>query len=584
MRTSLYSLKQRHPGNRIFADLTVYMRRSPRLRIYAAPATVYLLVTFAILRSWELVAVLYASPVLILLGADAVFVRIADFYFPARRIFFLNFSTFTVFTVIAWVLLLLKLPVDNAVGILLFSWSIVSFLRSILYYPYYSAEPFKLFVPSLFPTIIASGTTLIAGLGVQFLVPALISSAIFFAFGIVFVHVSIRDFRREFGVSPIKVLNMFLNLRTEEEHAGLDFFRMIYGNERVVPVKVVSILKDNGRTVRLIFPYVHPGPFGKFGSSNLPEKLEQYLSGPDISIMVFHTATTNSNNCRDDDDVRAIAAAAEDAIRRSVEIDGISRFKKLSISGYSVGIQRIGSVPIISFIPDKGKFDDISLEDGLILTDALNRAATSDAVLIDAQSYFFHGAPILTELHRFQHAILREFERLETDSGMRCGYGNARFAAPGIGPVGVQALIIGNSKYTHCYLLTDSNNITTDLIKAIRERIPGEISSLEFYTTDNHVVNSSTLDMNPLGERDDNDLVAGKCIEAMEGAIRDLGNARVSYGASEAKVHMGEEGIFKRLNSTVFRAVKTAKYAIAATSLGSLAISGPAFFFLSQLL
>ncbi len=558
------------------------MKRSPSARVYVAPVVVYLILSYFLFHSVWQSLLLYALPALLVICSDEIFVHYANFYFPSRRIYFLNFSTFTVFSILAWITFTVKLPIGGAYGAILFSWSAVSFLRVILYYPYYSGEPKKLYLPSMFPIIISAVLSIFIGASYVYLLPSLISGTLFYLFGIAFVQVSIRDFQKEFGVSPITVLNMFLNLRTEEEHEGLEFFKMIYSNEREVPVKVVSVVKENGSILRMVFPYVHPGPFGKFGSSNLPEKLSSYVANRKEDLMVFHTTTTNSNNCRDEQDVVAIAEAVKESINKSVELPGISRFRKLSVSGVSLGIQRFGDVPFVSFIPDREKFDDASFEESLVLSDALIRSGTKDVILVDSQSYFFHGAPILSELHRFQKAILREYNRLEINQDIIAGYGKTELTSPGVGPMGIQALVIGNGKSLHCYMLSDSNNITPELIGSIKEKVPQQVTSIEFYTTDNHVVNSSTLDMNPLGERDDLSLVREKALDSIELALKDIGKAKIFYGASTAKVHMGEEGIFKRLNSTVFQALHTAKYAILATSVSSLLLSGLVFFILSK--
>ena len=58
----------------------------------------------------------------------------------------------------------------------------------------------------------------------------------------------------------------------------------------------------------IVFPYVHPGPFGEIGTSNLPFKIYSRTSDISQETMVFHTSTTNSNNCASDADVDNLAS------------------------------------------------------------------------------------------------------------------------------------------------------------------------------------------------------------------------------------------------------------------------------------
>ena len=558
--------------NRIFADLTRFMKRSPRARAYIAPIIAYIAVTYLIFRSVYFLVIFYILPFLIVIILDILFIRIARFHFPFRRVLFLNFSVFTVLSFLIWIFFPIGIPLKDSYAVVIFCWSAVSFIRGILYLPYYVESFPRLILPSMFPVLAVSALSLIFGRGEYYIVPSLVSSILFFTMGYLFVELSIREFKEVFGVSPIIVLNMFLNLKTEEDHEGLNFFRTIYSTKRVVPVKCIKIERDGKKPLVLAFPYVHPGPFGNFGSSNLPYKLVQRLSGKSADIMVFHTATTNSNNCRDDSDVDSIASALERAMDSATVKSGVSRFRKIVISGVSVGIQRFGGALLLAFIPDRHHFDDISFEECSMMSSRLMDGGRDDIIVVDAQSYFYHGAPALDNLDRYRNSILREYRKLQPGSDISAGYGHADLKTPGAGPMGVQVLVLGNERWKQCYVLTDSNNITTQLIERVKKSF-NEQMGVEFFTTDNHVVNSSTLDMNPLGERDDETAVADVIIQAINSAIEDMSPAIFSEGSSEAEVHMGEENTFNKMNTTVFSAVRTAKYAIFGLTALSLLLS-----------
>lgn len=565
-------MKSRIKRNRIFADLTRYMKRSPRARFYLAPVLAYTAITYLIFRSLYFVALFYILPFLLVIVLDMIFVSVTKFHFPIRRILFLNFSVFTVLSLIVWIFYPLSIPLKDSYAVIIFCWSAISFVRGILYLPYYVESYPRLILPSMFPVLVLTGISLLTGRGEYYLIPSLVSALLFFSMGFLFVELSISGFKKAFGVSPIVVLNMFLNLKTEENHEGLNFFRTIYGTRRVIPVKSIRIERAGKKDIIAAFPYVHPGPFGNFGSSNLPYKIEQRMQEYSGEIMVFHTATTNSNNCRDDTDVDAVASALKRSIDSANPVNGVSRFRKIVIGGVSVGIQRFGNTVLVSFIPDRQHFDDISFEKSAIMASQLEEAGIEDVIVVDAQSYFFHGAPALENMERFRNSILREFSKLQPMQNISAGYGHSDLRTPGAGPMGVQALVLGNERWKHCYVLTDSNNITVQLIETVRKALPQQ-NSVEFFTTDNHVVNSSTLDMNPLGERDSIEMVAEAILRAMDSAVQDMSPASFYTGSSEAEVHMGEEDTFKKLNSTVFSAMRTAKYAIIGLTTLSLLLS-----------
>ncbi|EQD38579.1 conserved hypothetical protein, membrane, partial [mine drainage metagenome] len=200
-----------------------------------------------------------------------------------------------------------------------------------MFYVYYSEKVYKIILPAMLYSLISLVIFSLMVFTFRILLGTILSAIIFSFGGLIFAYYSIRKFKREFGLSPIKILNFFLNIHTKDDSsAGNLFFSNLYGTKREVPVKVISIENSEGkRKALLVFPYVHPGPFGDIGTSNLPFKL--YSRTPDISkeTMVFHTSTTNSNNCASDADVDIIA----EGVRKSVESlnysDRVSRIRKI---------------------------------------------------------------------------------------------------------------------------------------------------------------------------------------------------------------------------------------------------------------
>lgn len=126
--------------------------------------------------------------------------------------------------------------------------------------------------------------------------------------------------------------------------------------------------------------------------------------------------------------------------------------------------------------------------------------------------------------------------------------------------MGIQAAVLQTGDRYDAVVLTDSNNITTDLIERVRSRLSDTVSSVEIYTTDNHYVNASVLDVFPLGSRGDADRIADLIALAVKRAKADVEPVKVGMATDYATVKMGEKNNFQTLISTVFSAVRTAKF------------------------
>ena len=122
-------------------------------------------------------------------------------------------------------------------------------------------------------------------------------------------------------------------------------------------------------------------------------------------------------------------------------------------------------------------------------------------------------------------------------------------------------------------VLTDSNNITTETIEMVREKSRHIVSNVEIYTTDNHIVNASTLDVFPLGIKGDVDIISELIVGTIKNAVRDVSDSKVGMGSADVRIKMGEENSYHKLTENVLSTVRKAKYAIAGTLPMALIIS-----------
>lgn len=560
--------------SRTFAELSRFVYRSPHWRNIAIPVAAILLFDYFILRNIALVAIGVAGSFLLVLLFDELFVKAARFVFPFRRILFMNFLSLIIWSIFFWIILFFHFA--SLETLIFLPLSAISFIRVIILHGYYSENTAKTIFPALNYTFAASVSFFFVFNDIIITIPFIISSLAYVFAGSVFVKRSTRKFMEEFNESPTEMIKFFLNYKSVEnsDRIGQKFFEKIYRHSRKVPVKVMDIQSKSGRRkALLIFPYIHPGPFGKIGSSNLPERLQARLGEYGRELMVFHTTTTNSNNCRGDLDIDSIAEGVKKSMGNLTYSDATSRFKKITVGKYVVGMQKIGDFAYASLIPEKARFDDVSLSEGLKVMDSLKDENLKDLVLIDAQNHFTDGVRELDDCSIFIPAFKRELSRMQARFPARMGYARKAGNFEGLASMGVQVLVTNTGDFNQAIVLTDSNNVTTEVIEMAREKTSEIVNGLEIYTTDNHVVNGGSLDMNPLGMKCDVDKLTDLIAETVREALADVEDVKVGMGAETVKVHMGDENSFQNLIDLVFSSLRTAKYTVAVAIPVSVLIS-----------
>jgi putative membrane protein len=561
-------------SNHTFADLSRFLKKSPRLLTYMPPLFLFLLLDYITIKSVMLLVEFFIIPLFLIILSDRVFVSIARFNFPPRRVYFLDFTSFFIFNTY---FLILSLIFGSSSPVVLAAMAISStaLIRSMVFYVYYSENVALVILPAIIYSLISLLIFSLVSFTPRVLVGTILSAVIFSLGGLSFAYYSIRKFRKEFGLSPIKILNFFLNIHSEEDKsAGHIFFSNLYGTKREVPVKVISIDKmDGNRKVLLVFPYVHPGPFGEIGSSNLPFKIYSRTSDISQETMVFHTSTTNSNNCASDVDVDNLAEGVRKSLESLHYSDKIARLRKIKSGKITLSLLRIGDFGVGSVIPERERFDDVSLPEGLKITKKVVAAGAYDFAVVDAQNHFSYRAKALDDCETHSKTFEREFNRDNPKYDLMVGYSHLTAKSPGLGPMGIQTLVFRVGDKDQAIVLTDSNNIKDELMAKAEEKVAGKVAYIDIFTTDNHYVNQSTLDMNPLGERDDVSMISDLIAESIDLAIKNIEPCRAGMGSSNITVSMGEENMFEKLLTNVFKSLKLAKYSIVAVIALTIALS-----------
>ena len=569
-------MKNNENIGRGFSDLTRFVKRSPHWSYLLLGAVIFNLINYFILKNINIVIFGIIGSYILLIALDWLFIRIAKISFPFKRLLYLDFASFSISMVFFWVLYLLHVFGSNYEIMLMVAISSATLLRVLIFYTYYSDRPIRLSVPSLNYTYSAILCLFLIFRQWYVIIPFVASSVIYLIGGIVFIKSSTREFSRKYGVSASKILQMFLNYnsRQDQDEVGKKFFSKIYNHSTRIPVKVIDIIRaDGSRMVTEVFPYIHPGPFGELGSSNLPIRLQRILPDLGSDLMTFHTTTTNSNNCSGDEDIEIIAQAVKDCLGKMEYTDRVSRFKKINAGRIVIGVQRMGDSAFGAIIPEKEHFDDVKLKEGLKIISAVEQKQARNFALIDAQNNFMEKTKELDNCGYLSKAFIRELERLDNKFPARAGYYRIYEPAGDLGAMGIQALSIDAGGRINTIVLTDSNNITTEVIETARKLVGDSVYSMEIYTTDNHALNANNLDINPLGKSGEVERIASMIYKSVKMSINDIQDVRIGAYTKNVRVRMGQENAYQSLIDSTFSSLKAAKYTILITLPSSIAAS-----------
>jgi putative membrane protein len=553
---------------RTFADLNKYVKLSFPVWESSLIIGVLFLIELMISRSLIMATFLIFIPAIITVSLDQYLSMLYRSRLNLRKNVFLFSITMVIFFIIYTIFNLVApfLKLQNiAIAI-----SFISFFRFMVFYVYLSENDSvnyisaNMFALSFIPLfLVHSDYTII----IEAIAYSLISSYL----SLVFVRKSTKTFRDEFQQEPRDLIKFFLYSSTSRKYyeSGDRFFKRIYNIEREVSVDMIRFEDSTGKNkVALIFPYVHPGPFGTIGSSNLPERLTRYTSALSEDLMVFHTATTNNNNCAGEDEIRTIGEAITSMWDGDGRTQEMSRLLSLKSNGIRIDAISFDGRAIIALNPDRVDFDDILYTEGQKVVDYLMDSNGIYASVVDAQNNFVRGSREITDISPFLHGISKITSRLKSRYPCRVGYYRKQFSSKALGPMGIQCLVFDYGNEKDGIILTDSNNISRDLMERVRTLLSGELRNIGIYTTDNHVVNAGSLDMNPLGESGDIDAIAEAIRDTVRSASENIEDVSAVYGSRKVNVRMGSEESYQTLMDTVFTSLSKAKvYAAIAIGL-----------------
>ena len=485
---------------------------------------------------------IFLLPFIIVNALDYLSIKISRIYFPFRRITSLNFLSFFIALIqIAFLQFFYNFYFSFFLG---FAW--VIYLRVLVYRTFLSrVKPLDI-LTSLYYSIILAIFAFI--FHPSYLTPFLLSTAIYALAAQVFIHSSISRFIREYSEDPLWFVSSFINYLASSTTRHRDslnmFFDSIYTRRKVPVTTMVFRAKDDSMKAAFVFPYVHPGPFGDVGGSNLPNKLEKYTDCD--KLFVFHTATTHDNNIATEEDVKKIANCIKNSFSKNSDDAKCSCYRRFEIHDVAVGVQVINDCAMVHLLPVKRVFDDVDLDAALELRKLL-LTRFKEVCVVDAHNNFDENAVPLTMGSRELRAILDKVSIETAKHPLRMGVAFKRFEGKSIGPGGVRVAVLECGDKKCAYILFDGNNIRSGLRDKIRNSLHDLVDDAEIFSTDNHIVNISMIDLNPVGDKDEWDELVKIARNAVKEALKNIEEVKVAYHTEFAELKMARRGQLKKM-------------------------------------
>ena len=406
----------------------------------------------------------------------------------------------------------------------------------------------------------------------------LVLLATFISVGHMAIWLGVRNMSLSYDIDGAKVFRAFLEHWVTGGDAGrseIEGFFRAFSEPTIVKAEVIAFREKGGDPIAtLVIPSLHPGPWGELSGSDLPRKMTCILGGEHGNVLTFHGASDHDLNPADLQEIEKLGAVIKEALdglngwtgkaSRSIRVTNDTDALAQAFNGAVMAAQTSAPLPT----------DDVDRAVGYAIEQEMEKVGASPGAFIDCHNCLLPGAGHVAfgsaKAKRIEERIVKATEQAvkAQRSGFRVGVGHIpnRGESTSMGPTGVQTLVVEVDGQRTAWILADGNNLEQGLRERIRECAMGKVDEAEVLTTDNHIVNVTVGGFNPIGYRDDDQLLGRLCSDSLDLALADLREAEVAATRVEAHdVLVWGKGNTVRMTSNLNASVSTSKAALAAT-------------------
>lgn len=332
----------------------------------------------------------------------------------------------------------------------------------------------------LFSNLLPYSTTLIP----QDYLGILVQGSIIYIVGVVWSILADRAGYPDLK-STFRILQAFLSAWTENKQEKMEDIFDSRSKTDIIKTMMIKFERYQDKSVFVVLPDVHPGPFNPIGGSDLPHKMFKFFEN---NAIVLHSVSDHSKNIPTSGEVSKYLESLKNSV---VKNTGKECSLPLQTKSNDFTITCINFKTVVIMIVSKdGGMEDLPYS----IREKIERYATevgfSGIMVVDAHNGL--GKKISSEEEVICNLALTSLKKLKAQQyhSYNLGYANsmissAKFIELGGAGIGVINFQIDN----HNYLIgwSDSNN----LVNGLREKILDELNNqglnmLEVCSSDTH--------------------------------------------------------------------------------------------------
>jgi putative membrane protein len=472
------------------------------------------------------------------------------------------------------------------------AWGVPLWLRHLVMLATSESRTSRSLLPSSIQTLAAYLLTpLVLPFAVGDAVFAVLVFLFFLGSSMLFAELANRPMRKSFGYDGLWLMSQFLDHMTERGSASQDkvegFFQSISMPSQV-HVGAIAFASASRMKAVIIVPSAHPGPLGTLGGSDLPRKLAHYLFELSPAVMVPKGPCTHDQNIATLAECRRIGDKVGELVEGAKSLHGGTKSATATVGKATAMAQFFGETALIVCSLAPNPTDDIDSATGHAARQEAKAAGAADAIFVDAHNCMEVGSGLTHFGSRASHDIIAASRKaVESAKGLRfdtigIGYASMPYIGnpdDGLGPLGIQVLIVEAGGQKTAYILFDGNNMVCGLREEIIGAVKGMVDVAEVLTSDDHAVNMTMGGFNPAGMKMDRASLVDKSKELTELAVRDLSFSQSAAGTG----HIDDLRIFgpessARLTTGINLTVAILKPALALSVSLAVALSLLALF------
>ncbi|MEM0141196.1 MAG: DUF2070 family protein [Thermoplasmatales archaeon] len=539
-----------------------YAFRSPRYYVVIPLISILVPIVYVLSRS-ILITSIYSLTIVSTIIWDYVSPRLFKFKFPINRVFFLN--AVSLYAAMLFYLIVVAIRfLGPSLGLLL-SVTTIPFIRTMVFLTFTNRRVVLTHSISIAFALFFSFYVFILDRSLDiFIAPIILSSIVYSISSHLFVKFSLSNFAREFSTDPINILSEIVNSVTSDisYNAVLKkFFEDIYTTLAPREVSVLKFRTDDSK-ITLVFPYVHPGPLGELGSSNITGKLQR--AHPEDNLMVFHTTTTHDDNCAGDSEVEKIS--------KVLSLGGEEfNYCYEPYFGEHLTFLPLGEGGIFFLSPDNPRFDDVKISEGKKIVRRARSLGLKWAVTVDQHNNNMETPEELTDVSYLFKEADDAVKKRKVKKTLKSSFSRSIPKFMDIGPGGITFLSLSMGGKKVAVILFDGNNMQYELRKKIESKIEG-FDKILICTTDNHIVNINGLNVNPVGASTNHDDIIN-IVSQLAQSTGETKDTRIEHIKRDLWLKIAGENQWEKLNNIIKRSANKAKILSALAVLFSLALS-----------